>query len=495
MKKLLTILVILMMVLPMIGSKEKLTDLFDFNASFGASASDNWNPGDNNYPNTSDAQSRWWMYYGFKGSFGLGTSLTVFEGDILNIGVSLSDSMGFSVGDANFNDVFTTENNFGLTTSFAIAEIYTLSLGVSNAVAFRPFSNLDFARSAEEQFKLNNVIKLDETVVGADLNKDGDQNDTEVYVYDADANGIYTAGETEADDISFSDNFINWRFTRFHFTVGNSISIPDIMTLGLNLELALFQNDDNTMSWQGYDTNTNMTLGYNLSLGGSYDFGLSWSLANEIKIGLNLSKWKDNDPEDDGTIIQNGSTPTCFRSLPLIGTSLGISQEVLGLAGIDNVTLTISLDDLLLIHVPYSVGDVEATRFQNNIKAGANLGVKGFSFGLYLIAATQNTYDPDTAYAGHNTGADDAYSGRQDDRAQLGFMFTLGFSANGFNFGFTYVGQGQLMDYDYNRDNFQAVIAADTEYDYLVDGGGLFRQFKSYHRWSNLIELTVGYNW
>jgi hypothetical protein len=545
MKKLLAILVITLLAIPMFAGTDILNFMW-FNNKVAGSMSDVYNPMSNagdegqagvdqeSTANDDDAVVRQWNYYGFLEQFMCGMWGTAFEGDNIALKMDFFNYTALEMADWGFNNVMTITEQIRFKGIMEVAGIYTLAIGAADIWQFRPFSNLSTDTSVSGTVNTqyaNNIVYADETAHAdgqQDINGDGDDTDTNVPVYDEDSDGAWTnvAGGVEdtyagEGDLSLSgssgtDNFIQIRQHRIHLIFENSIKVLEYLNIGLNFyaEFAQIANAG-FMTWsdgaQGSGAYTNLDLDFVLALSGSYSFGFSWGLSQEIKVGLQLENYKDNDPAVDGCIIDNRHSTNAFRKVPLFQTNLNVSQEVLGLAGIENVTLTISLASLLQIHKPWSGGLEENTIIESQSKIGLQVGFYGFYVGLFMLMATQDTVNTDRAFndsKGSNynctdtdysnyyaQSGNDGTGGRPHGRGQMGFQLTAGYSRGFFGFDFSYIGQGQIRDYDVARDNYAAILSGDeVAYD-GVDNGGLFRNFASYHRWMNQIDVAINFSW
>jgi len=482
MKKLLAILVILMLAVPMFAGTDILNFMW-FNNKIAGSMSDVWNPasnpsgvleedyvyaeGDETATYHDDAVVRQWNYYGFLEQFMCGMWGTIYEGDNVTLRMDFFNYFSCELGDwsnATLDDTLTLNEQIQFFVHTDIAGIYTLSLGAKDIFQLRPFLN---------------------------------------------------------DTATFQ-----WRFHRIHLMLNNSIKVAEIMNIGLNVAFEFVQLDTGVMGWATNNASndprghTDLDIDIIASLSGSYSFGFSWSLSQEIKIGLDLERYKDTYPTDDGTgvgvnddggVIGNRVSTNLFRRVPLFQTNLNLSQEVLGLAGVEGVTLTIQLIELLQVNKPYSYGLEQNARIETQGKYGLVVGWSGLSFGLYMTLATQDTYNENRPYnssasaAGPKANAlvpDDYYdmNWRPHGRGQMGVMFTIGYSRGFFGFDFSYHGQGQIRDWDKDGDNFYRAIQIGNawelgEYTLTIDNGGLFRNFNSYHRWCNQLDVAINFSW
>jgi|GEM_PF-4258532 len=478
MKKLLAILVITLLAVPMFAGTDILNFMW-FNFKVAGSIGDGYNPMSNAShideadAVSDDAQVVQFQYYGWLAQFMCGMWGTAFEGDNVSLKMDFFNYLAAEHSDwggmnnanqwvradfANSNRVTVTEQ-IRFKGILDVAGIYTLALGAADIIQWRPFS--------------------DGTVV---------------------------------------DQGIQLRQHRIHLILENSIKVLEYLNIGLNF-YAEFAQLGACMSWAGGNmpndnaVHTNLDLDFILSLGGSYSFGLSWGLSQEIKVGLDLEKYKDTAPQgntdgiadDQGSLIGNRLSTNFFRSVPLFQTNANVSLEVLHFAGIENITLTISLAEMLQINKPWSDARERPTIIETEGKYGVQLGFYGFYVGLFMLVATTdyaNTDSPKDGVAGSEydgygrdqTGGTNEYYRNPNGRGQLGFQLAVGYSRGFFGFDFSYIGQGQIRDYDYDRDNFDARIEEGAMVT-NIDNGGLFRDFSSYHRWMNQFDIAVNFSW
>jgi len=543
MKKLLAILVITLLAIPMFAGTDILNFMW-FNNKVAGSMSDVYNSmsnsGDNNgtvdqvsdginnsTANDDDAVVRQWNYYGFIEQFMCGMWGTAFEGDNIALKMDFFNYSALEMADWGFNDVMTITEQIRFKGIMEVAGIYTLAIGAADIWQFRP-NGLEITSSSNITGTADNasIVYADETDIdGAgttlDINGDGDATDTTVPVVDENNDGVWNQDGTEitlaadqnitlTDSGSSSiDDLLRIRQHRIHLIFENSIKVLEYLNIGLNF-YAEFCQLGGIMDWSDDVDHTNLDLDFVLALSGSYSFGFSWGLSQEIKVGLQLENYKDNDPEVDGCIIGARLSTNAFRKVPLFQTNLNVSQEVLGLAGIENVTLTISLASLLQIHKPWSGGREESTLIESQSKIGLQVGFYGFYVGLFMLMATQDSVNTDAPFNGSSgssfddyyepTWSTDAngYVSRRHGRGQMGFQLTAGYSRGFFGFDFSYIGQGQIRDYDYLQDNYYTAttsgLGGQAVYD-GIDNGGLFRNFASYHRWMNQIDVAINFSW
>jgi len=451
MKKLLAILVITLLAIPMFAGTDILNFMW-FNNKIGGSWSDNWNTA-NKDSNNDDARVRQWQYYGFLEQFMCGMWGTAYDGDPVKLKMDFFNYFSAELGDWGTNGTFTLNEQIRFKGVMDVGSVYTLAIGVAQIAQIRPFANI-------------------------------------------------------------SGNECAWRFMRTHFIIENSIRIPNIMNIEIDFSPQLSWLYPGTMGWaensQYTGPFTNLDLDFFVGLSGSYSFGFSWSLGQEIEIGLDLEKYKDNktggpvgevDPSDglkyDDTIIRNKLENNFFRGVPLFRTTLNLSQDILSLVGVKDVSLKVSTAFLFDIQKPYTTGWELNTLIETESVTGVTIGFYGFSIGMFLTHATQDTYNTSVGYnASMGSATTDAqyFSGpRPWGRAQLGMMLNVGYSRGFFGFDLSYHGQGQVRDYDALRDNFGSVFS--SEYGLTVDNGGLFRNTNGYYRWANTISVSINFSW
>lgn len=291
------------------------------------------------------------------------------------------------------------------------------------------------------------------------------------------------------------DLLFQWGFIGASLLLENTIKIPNILNIAINAEFMFTQWGDNAHVWGFWgnspndpNSHTDLDIFMTVGLNGSYSFGFSWSLTQDVIIGLNLEKVAGNDPAVDGTIMKSTEQAAYFSKTPFFRTTLNLSQDILSLAGVKDVTLKVSFDELLMIYKPYSGEVQELTSFINTqTVAGLTVGFYGFSVGGFFTLATQDTYNTDkpmngyagSSYAGVGSPVS-SWSDRNPGRGQAGLMLKFGYSRGFFGFDIAYHGQGQIRDFDYASDNFASVV--NNMSGMYADHGGLFRSFNTYHR-------------
>jgi len=306
----------------------------------------------------------------------------------------------------------------------------------------------------------------------------------------------------------------NWQADQFYFE--NTIKIPNIMNININFM--------DRLAWDGWEEETDMDLFFTLGLSGSYPFGFSWSLGEDVILTLNLENYKDTAIDASGNgpgsnnngfadqgpyLLANRQEHDAWQHTPLLRTKLNISQEVLHFAGVKDVTLTLSLGHVFKVHVPFADALDNAlgqdimpnTVINTETKVGLNIGLYGISIGLAFLLATQDSvnatqgFDNDTAEDPLTTD-DDIYVGdRPNGRGQIGLQLALGYSRGFFSFNVTYTGQAQIRDYDYYRDNFVTAIASGPSETYKINGGDLWDVYYGWYRWANQIDIVVSFSW
>jgi len=475
MKKLLAILVILLLAAPLFAGTDILNFMW-FNNKIGFAISDRANPASatigegNGVDGNNISTGSGINYYNFIEQFMCGMWGTIYEGDNITVRMDFFNYFSCEMGDfcSLNNATLQLNEQIQFKTILDIGSIYSLALG---------------GKGYTRMFPLD------------------------------------TAGASPA----------RWGFMGVNFIWENTIKIPNIMNIALNTALGVHQWGDG-QSWargpHGDAIHTDMYIYLTAALNGSYSFGFSWSLTQDIILKLDLENAHGNiinptsdlngdgtidyagDTDIDGGIMGSGAQPAYFSNTPFFATTLMLSQEVLGLAGVENVTLTISLAEKLLIQAPYSVYSEQTKLINTQGKWGLTLGLYGLSFGLFMTLATQDSYNttmPMKGYAGSSQAGADGIVGTNDDtgywggsgrnpgRAQLGVMLTFGYSRGFFGFEMSYHGQAQIRDYDMDRDNF--VGALDNDSNLTADNGGLYRIDLKYYRWSNLVMCSINFSW
>jgi len=452
MKKLLAILVILLLAAPLFAGTDILNFMW-FNNKIGFAISDRANPASatvtegNGTQGNNISTGSGINYYNFIEQFMCGMWGTIYEGDNITVRMDFFNYFSCEMGDfcSLNNATLQLNEQIQFKTILDIGSIYSLALG---------------GKGYTRMFPLD------------------------------------TAGASPA----------RWGFMGVNFIWENTIKIPNIMNIALNTALGVHQWGDG-QSWargpHGGNIHTDMYIYLTAALNGSYSFGFSWSLTQDIILKLDLENAHgnviadedNNGLSDDGGIMGEGAQPAYFSNVPFFATTLVLSQEVLGLAGVENVTLTISLAEKLLIQAPYSVYSEQTKLINTQGKWGLTLGLYGLSFGLFMTLATQDSYNttmPMNGYAGSN-GNVGAAGGRNPGRGQLGVMLTFGYSRGFFGFEMSYHGQAQIRDYDYDRDNWVGVL--DNDSGLTADNGGLYRIDLKYYRWSNLVMCSINFSW
>jgi len=445
MKKLLAILVILLLAAPLFAGTDILNFMW-FNNMIGAHYSDQWNSSSNAINDDNQAvddaistNNKGW--YHFIDFFQCGMWGTIYEGDILTVNMDWYSNVQMGLPNLT-STCFEIKNVEQFMFNMGITEYYTLGLGAQEIVKFHFFNN---------------------------------------------------GGTT----------YVDWQWQKTSIIFNNTIKIPGIMNVALNFSDGL--------EWDGWATQTKMTIMMLAGLNGSYDFGFSWSLSEEVIIVLALNNWKDKNPvaNADGTgnvgtdsmLISNESEHDTWTSTPLFRTKLSVKQEVLGLAGVENVTLTIGFDHVLKINVPYAQAiestiamyEMPNTVINTETKAGATLGLYGISIGAYFILATQDTVNSSIGFDG-DIGGYGVYSMvRPQGRGQAGVQLSVGYSRGFFGFGLTYTGQGNIRDYDFMRDNWSQLYGwADV---LKINGGDLWDNYFGGYRWINSVDFTINFSW
>jgi hypothetical protein len=306
-----------------------------------------------------------------------------------------------------------------------------------------------------------------------------------------------------------------WGFMNIGLLFENTIKIPNIMNIALNSEFQ-FNQWGGAVAWARgpHDTqiHTDLYIYLTAALNGSYSFGFSWSLSQDIILKLDLENVAGNDiTNGDGGLLGSGAQPNYFSNTPFFATTLSLSQDILSLAGVKDVSLKVSLDEKLLIQCPYSVWNEETKLINTQGKYGLVVGFYGFSVGGFFTLATQDSYNTDVPMNGYDGSGPGAVigaqydsngdgvitaadaSGRNPGRGQAGCMITFGYSRGFFGFDLAWHGQGQFRDYDYEKDNFESAV--DKGSNLTVDNGGLFRIDTMYYRWSNMLSASFNLSW
>lgn len=448
MKKLLAILVIVMLAVPMFAGTDILNFMW-FNNKIGFAFSDRYNlasannNGGSTVGNATAAGGAGLNYYNFIEQFMCGMWGTAYDGDPIKLKMDFFNYFSCEMGDWTSlgNTVLQLNEQIRFKGIMDVGSMYSLALG---------------AKGFTRMFPLD------------------------------------TAGDNNAAYDS------RWGFLGTSLLLENTIKIPSIMNIFVNFEF-MFMQWGEQMQWardkhQGVN-NTELLIFMSAGLNGSYSFGFSWSLTEDVILGFNLENVAGNDPAVDGTIMKAGAQPAYFSNVPFFATTLSISQDILSLAGVKDVSLKVSADEKLLIQCPYSGGWEETKLINTQGMYGVTVGFYGFSLGAFMTLATQDSYNtsvPMNGYAG-STGNVGAAGGRNPGRGQAGVMIKFGYSRGFFGFDFAYHGQGQIRDYDYERDNFASVL--NTGSGLTVDNGGLFRIDTLYYRWSNMLSCSVNFSW
>jgi len=485
MKKLLAILLVAMLAVPMFAGTDILNFMW-FNNKIGVAFSDRTNLPSQGYDDqgtgvnaNSVSTGNGMNYYNIIEQFMCGMWGTAYEGNGVALKMDFFNYFSCEAGDWTSlgNAVLQLNEQIIFKGLLDVGSIYTLGIGAKGFTRFCPLDWVD--------------------------NEGGDATST-------------------------SD--IRWGFLGTSLLFQNAIKIPNVLNINLNFEF-MFVQWAGQWAWgrnsNGGLNHTDLDIFMTLALNGSYSFGFSWGLSQDFILGLNLenavgnvpseSSGDGNDPRDnlndvdevlDGTIINNGGPqPAYFSNLPFLATTLNLSQDVLSLAGIKDVSLKISIDEKLLIECTYSGDMSEQTKlFNTQGKYGLTVGFYGFSVGLFATLSTQDAYNTDSPMNGYN-GSDwvettetvagtpviHDWSARNPGRGQAGCMITFGYSRGFFGFDFAWHGQGQIRDYDYEKDNFASAL--DKHSGLTVDNGGLYRQDILYYRWSNVLFCSINFSW
>lgn len=440
MKKLLLSLLLVCLLIPMLhaGDGKAILEAFSFNNWWAVSYGDhsNFRSAKNEGSQSQIAEGRGnkgWFY--FIDSFSANFSQQVFESDLLKIGVSNSNNLEFVIEKPIDNNaytnyfVFTPTSTFS--TSFTIADMYTTSVGATAQTTW-----------------LTNVNEVDT-----------DQTDD--------------AGNPSND---YSTAVLR---TRFKFTWNNSINVKDLLSININIK--------DTISWRNdWDNKTNNNLWLTLGLSGSYDFGFSWHLWNEYVLGIDLENLGGHGP-----LITNRSDYGNWEPVPRTRITMGVSQDIMKLAGVDNVSLSVSLGQTLWIRRPFYVtsNDIytQYSKLETQGQYGLNLGVKGFGFGAYLVLDTVDGWaDFDETVMPENTS-----------RGHIGFMGTIGYNNEFFGFGLTYTGLGDMRDYDKEGDNFESYVDNGGPADGSVvwDCAWYFNPYNGWAQWNNQLDVSFTFRW
>jgi hypothetical protein len=447
MKKLLAILVIVMLAVPMFAGTDILNFMW-FNNKIGVAFSDRYNPptatqsdaGNGTLGNANGAGFGL-NYYNFIEQFMCGMWGTAYDGEVIKLKMDFFNYFSCEMGDWTSigNQVLQLNEQIRFKGVMDVGSMYTLAVGAKG-----------FTR----------VFPLD--------------------VYDTTA-ATYTTDR--------------WGFIGISLILENTIKIPNILNIALNSEFMWVQwgtGNGARNNFGGPHNNQNHTdlfIFLTAGLNQSYSFGFSWALTQDIILKLDLENYAGNDISVDGGILGSGAQPAYFSNVPFFATTLNLSQDILSLVGVKDFTLKVSLDEKLLLQVPYSEWAEETKLINTQGKYGVTLGFYGFSLGAFMTLATQDSYN--TSAPLNDTIGN--FSNRNPGRGQAGVMITFGYSRGFFGFDFSYHGQGQIRDYDYAADNWASVL--NNSSGITVDNGGLFRIDVNYYRWANMLSCSINFSW
>ncbi len=465
MKKLLAILVIVMLAVPMFAGTDILNFMW-FNNKIGMSFSDDWNiqsSGNKDVGSANNANANQWNYYGFLEQFMCGMWGTAYDGDPIKLKMDFFNYFSCEFGDWGRNDVLTLNEQIRFKGIMEVGSIYTLAVGGKGSIRLFPLG--------------------------------GNHNPGAATAYTAEQ--ILNAG------------LISMGFITESLLLENTIKIPNILNISLNGEFQWVEWGGDAYYNQNWTQNfsegayTDFNIYIDAAVGNSYSFGFSWNLAETIIIGLDLQRVAGNDPaKSDQTVIRasysQGAQPNYFTDVPLFKTQLDLSQNILSLVGVKDVSLVASASEQLQMMLPYSGGTGEKTKlFQTEGVYGLTVGFYGFTVGAFMTLATEDSYNTSVAmncYAGKNVPKiPQAWSQRNPGRGQLGIMLKWGYSRGFFGFEMMYHGQGQVRDFDYNKNNFADYVGSDSGI--FVDHGGLFRTADKYDRWTNNMFISINFSW
>jgi hypothetical protein len=461
MKKLLAILVIVMLAVPMFAGTDILNFMW-FNNKIGFAISDRYNlasanalsMGTNATRSNANSTGNGLNHYNFIEQFMCGMWGTAYDGDPIKLKMDFFNYFSCEMGD------WTSLTNSAL--------------------------------QLNEQIRFKGIMEVGSIYALAV----GGKGFTRIYPLTSSVSGSVTDG-TAGSTLSES-SIPEWGFMGISLLLENTIKVPNIMNIFVNFEFMWVQWAD-VCAWardkHGDQNHTELFIFMSAGLNGSYSFGFSWSLTQDVILGFNLENIAGNDPAVDGTVLKSGPQPAYFSNVPFFATTLSISQDILSLAGVKDVSLKVSADEKLLIQCPYSGGIEETKLINTQGMYGLTVGFYGFSLGAFMTLATQDSYNTDVpmnGYAG-STGNVGAAGGRNPGRGQAGVMIKFGYSRGFFGFDFAYHGQGQIRDYDYEKDNFASVL--NTGSGLTVDNGGLFRIDTMYYRWSNMLSCSINFSW
>jgi len=280
---------------------------------------------------------------------------------------------------------------------------------------------------------------------------------------------IYTLSFGITEQMEVADNGSN----ELNFKVmGNSIKvIPDYLTIGFDLKWNLFHAAAAQVTGR-------FDMVFSLS-GGVPDAGFSWGLTSDNRLNFNLWAFSDTDPTNSGTVAASTGDDNTKGPLESYYTEnkLALTFNVGKFFMPENMSLSIVIDPVLKITVPYCYEKDLGRTIATELNPGINLGLAGFNVGMFCYIATSDTISTSapagsmgSAYTYNVNGPDgtdhtstagyvDSEHGQYAFVAPSGSLnvgpkLTLGFTKGMGSFGFMWKGNvGNLRDPNWSKDN------------------------------------------
>ncbi|MBN2546583.1 MAG: hypothetical protein JXB50_12355 [Spirochaetes bacterium] len=175
-------------------------------------------------------------------------------------------------------------------------------------------------------------------------------------------------------------------------------------------------------------------------VGPQYSNGIGWNLAQEFHFNLEPRYWKDGDSNANETLLNSF----------VLSNYVMFLWDILKLTSVKDISFTLIAANDVEVTFPYSSGAEESKTISTSGFYGAELGVKGFNFGLYLKLDTNDTYNESVGYNDEKKYYYDASkgTGRIHGTGQIGPSVKLQYFGNDIGFRLVYTGLANFRDYD-----------------------------------------------